>query len=180
MAALAVRSSASSRRAGRRSDRKKSLVITLAASATASFSGGFRFRTRSRQRSLWAKALLASFQQAVPCPPPAKGPLPPPGSCRLILGRVCRTFRRAHGRWCSQKLIPRRGGLLLSGAQPIADSLTPPRTQKSIPLKHHPHSTSKPGPRDSPSDRGPLARRHRAKAALSQLGPPQWTHPRRH
>jgi hypothetical protein len=35
----------------------------------------------------------------------------------LIFGSVCRTFRKAHGRYSSQKLMPRRGTLIpLRGA----------------------------------------------------------------
>jgi hypothetical protein len=81
------------------------------------------------------KALLTSFEQTAARPRPTFGALPPLARCcPLILERVCRIFRRAHGRWCSQKLMPRRGTLLLSGALPIADSLAPPRTHQSVPL----------------------------------------------
>jgi hypothetical protein len=53
------------------------------------------------------KGLLTSLQQTHPRPRPtcwmhASG-------CLLIFGSVCRTFRKAHGRYSSQKLMPRRG-----------------------------------------------------------------------
>lgn len=56
---------------------------------------------------LRTEALFASFEQTLPrarCPPP---PLPPPR--RLLFAMVCRIFKKAHGRSCSQKLLPRWG-----------------------------------------------------------------------
>jgi hypothetical protein len=53
------------------------------------------------------EGLLTSFQQAHPRSRPACRMHA--FACLLILGSVCRTFRKAHGRYCSQKLMPRRG-----------------------------------------------------------------------
>jgi|SRR5215469_1788558 len=55
------------------------------------------------------EGLLTSFQQTHPRSRPACGMHA--SACLLILGSVCRTFRKAHGRYCSQKLMPRRGTL---------------------------------------------------------------------
>src|SRR6516165_1087949 len=58
------------------------------------------------------KALLAAFQQTRPRP---ASPTLPPAS-RLIFARSCSTLERAHGRSCSQKLLPWRGMAPLRGA----------------------------------------------------------------
>ena len=61
------------------------------------------------------KGLLTSLQQTHPRPWPP-GWLHASG-CLLIFGTVCRTFRKAHGRYSSQKLMPRGGTLIpLRGA----------------------------------------------------------------
>jgi hypothetical protein len=93
-----------------------------------------RLTAIARQRLLGPENLPAALQQT---PPPARSAsralsaLPRRGP--LILERICRIFRRAHGRWCSQKLMPRRGILLLSGALLIIAPLALPRTHPSIP-----------------------------------------------
>ena len=53
------------------------------------------------------KGLLTSLQQTHARPRPACRMHA--SACLLILGSVCRTFRKAHGRYSSQKLMPRRG-----------------------------------------------------------------------
>jgi len=53
------------------------------------------------------EGLLTSFQQTHPRSRLAREKHA--SACLLILGSVCRTFRKAHGRYCSQKLMPRRG-----------------------------------------------------------------------
>ena len=86
-------------------------------------------------RLLGPEGLLTALQQTPPRSRSASRALSAlPRRGPLILERICRIFRRAHGRWCSQKLMPRRGTSLLSGALPIADSLAPPRTHQSVPL----------------------------------------------
>ncbi len=56
------------------------------------------------------KGLLTSLQQTHPRPrPPCWMHPSAPSGCLLIFGSVCRTFRKAHGRYSSQKLMPRRG-----------------------------------------------------------------------
>ena len=157
-----------SSRAGRNRHRKNFLVITLAASGTASFSGGFRLfdalpvapalpvpllfarrrgpvlclglPPRPRPRRLPAplaaialprlsrpKALLASLEQTQPGPRPARQPFPrAPPSC--FSGWLVGFSGGPMGGHCSQKLLPRRGIALLSGA-PISGSV---ETQHSI------------------------------------------------
>jgi hypothetical protein len=61
------------------------------------------------------KAPLTSFEQAAAGARGATPPLTPRGL--LIFGMVCRIFKKAHGRSCSQTLLPRRGLSLPSGAQ---------------------------------------------------------------
>src|SRR5580704_11646130 len=63
-------------------------------------------------------------------------------ACLLILGSFCRTFRKAHGRYSSQKLMPRRGT-----------------------------ANSSPGRNSSFTDRGSATGSTRRKHALSQLTP---------
>ena len=61
------------------------------------------------------KGLFTSLQQTHPPSRPACQMHV--SACLLIFGSVCRTFRKAHGRYCSQKLMPRRGTLIpLRGA----------------------------------------------------------------
>src|ERR1700728_2425015 len=64
-------------------------------------------------RPLWAKHMLATFQQTTPGP---RSTALPPAS-RLPFARTCRTLGRSHGSDGSQKLLPWRGMLLLSRAQ---------------------------------------------------------------
>jgi hypothetical protein len=84
------------------------------------------------------KAGAASLQQTPPRSWPAHRART--SGCLLIFGIVCRTFRKAHGRWSSQKLMPRRGTLIpLRGAavcSPTADA-----AKQSI--RRNQHSTSK-------------------------------------
>src|SRR5229473_8274925 len=50
------------------------------------------------------KGLLTALQQTHPRPrPPCWMHPSDPSSCLLIFGSVCRTFRKAHGRYSSQK-----------------------------------------------------------------------------
>src|SRR2546429_7262191 len=84
--------------------------------------------------SLRRKGLLTALQQTHPRPRPACWMHA--SGCLLIFGSVCRTFRKAHGRYSSQKLMPRRGTLIpLRGAavlfvhRPwISDKLQPAQT----------------------------------------------------
>jgi hypothetical protein len=57
--------------------------------------------------SLRMKGLLTPLQQTHARPRPACWMHA--SGCLLIFGSVCRTFRKAHGRYSSQKLMPRRG-----------------------------------------------------------------------
>src|SRR5204862_8129579 len=57
--------------------------------------------------SLSRKELITALQQTHPRPRPACWMHA--SGCLLIFGRVCRTLRKAHGRYSSQKLMPRRG-----------------------------------------------------------------------
>ncbi len=68
-------------------------------------------------------------------------------ACLLVFGSVCRTFRKAHGRSSSQKLMPRRGT-----------------------------SNSSPGRSISFTDRGSASGSTRRKHTLSQLTPQRAGH----
>jgi hypothetical protein len=72
--------------------------------------------------------LLTSLQQTHPpsrpaCEMHASG-------CLLILESVCRTFRKAHGRYSSQKLMPRRGTLNSSPGRSSSRSPTVDQTPR--------------------------------------------------
>jgi hypothetical protein len=60
----------------------------------------------------WLKALLASLQQTITHPRPARQSLPP---TLLIFGMPCRTLGRPMGGDDSQKLLAPERNLLLSG-----------------------------------------------------------------
>src|SRR5438874_12645537 len=90
--------------------------------------------------SLRRKGLLTALQQTHPRPRPACWMHA--SGCLLIFGSVCRTFRKAHGRYSSQKLMPRRGT-----------------------------SNSSPGRSNSFTDRGSATSSSRYKLNVSQLTP---------
>jgi hypothetical protein len=90
--------------------------------------------------SLRMKGLLTPLQQTHARPRPACWMHA--SGCLLIFGSVCRTFRKAHGRYSSQKLMPRRGT-----------------------------SNSSPGRSSSFTDRGSRTGSTRRKHNLSQLTP---------
>ena len=119
------------------------------------------------------KALLTSLQQTHPRPrPPCWMHPSDPSGCLLIFGRICRTFRKAHGRYSSQKLMPRRGtansspGRSCSVRSPTVDQRKAPVGTNTLylnSLQNGPAYYLRP-PSPPPSSGGPL-----------YTGPPQWT-----
>src|SRR5205823_6344187 len=90
----------------------------------------------------------------------------------LIFGRVGRTFRKAHGRYSSQKLMPRRGtsnsspGRSSSVRSPTVDQRKAPVGHNTLylnSLQNGPAYYLRPPP-PPPNSGGPL-----------YTGPPQWT-----
>ena len=110
------------------------------------------------------EGLLTSFQQTHPRSRPACGMHA--SACLLILGSVCRTFRKAHGRYCSQKLMPRRGTLNSSPGR--SSSFT---DRESEVHAAQTHSTTR--SLDLPPF--PLHLPPQTTGGPAYTGPPQWT-----
>ena len=120
--------------------------------------------------SLRRKGLLTALQQTHPRPRPACWMHA--SGCLLIFGSVCRTFRKAHGRYSSQKLMPRRGtsnsspGRSSSVRSPTVDQRKAPVGHNTLylnSLQNGPAYYLRPPP-PPPNSGGPL-----------YTGPPQWT-----
>jgi hypothetical protein len=110
------------------------------------------------------EGLLTSFQQTHPRSRPACGMHA--SACLLILGSVCRTFRKAHGRYCSQKLMPRRGTLNSSPGR--SSSFT---DRESEVHAAQTHSTT----RSLGLPPFPLHLPPQTTGGPAYTGPPQWT-----
>ena len=79
------------------------------------------------------KSLLATFQQTSPGSRPAHCSFPP--ARRLLLAVTGRIVARAHGRWCSQKLRPWRGGYSSPGRNDLPSTET---QQSTLRLRSRP------------------------------------------
>ena len=103
------------------------------------------------------EGLLTSFQQTHPrsrlaCEKRAS-------ACLLILGNVCRTFRKAHGRYCSRKLMPRRG--TANSSQGRSTSFTGRESEVHAAQTHSTSTHSWAGTRSLGSQLFPSTYRHR-------------------
>src|SRR5205085_2033951 len=103
------------------------------------------------------EGLLTSFQQTHPRSRLAREKHA--SACLLILGSVCRTFRKAHGRYCSQKLMPRRGTANSSPGR--SSSFTDRESEVHAAQTHSTSTHSLAGTRSLGSQLFPSTYRHR-------------------